>query len=143
MLPRFNMAINLARHHNAPRHITNELAAIRKALQDGIAERRNQAVHGAHADTDVLDEVQLTMVRWPHPKRTQTVKLEDLLGLAQDIHDLQRRGWGVFEAIGAWKFGDHRSEDAGGKLAVRDTAPRLKLTQRLYARIKHLWRGLR
>lgn len=66
MLPRFNMAINLVRHHKAAQHITRSLVDI----QDGIAQKRNQAVHGVHGDADDIAAIRLTMLRWPRPKRT-------------------------------------------------------------------------
>ncbi|WP_423352633.1 hypothetical protein [Phenylobacterium sp. VNQ135] len=46
MLPRFNMAIALARHLKAPHEATAALVAARKAIQDGLDVQRNRAVHG-------------------------------------------------------------------------------------------------
>jgi hypothetical protein len=46
MLPRANMAINLARHRQAPKEILDALLTARKAIQDGLDIRRNRAVHG-------------------------------------------------------------------------------------------------
>lgn len=110
MIPRFHMAINLAEYHNAPLHIKKELRAVRKALQDGLADKRNQAVHGAHSDAGVMDAVQLTMVRWKGNKRRETKTLEDFMKLSEEIHALQRSCYSVFEAIGSWKFGSHGDE---------------------------------
>ena len=46
MLPRINMAINLARHLNAPKPLTECLEKIRKELQANLIETRNSAIHG-------------------------------------------------------------------------------------------------
>lgn len=105
ILPRFKLAIRLAEYHRLPRDLTNELKEIRKAVQKDVAERRNQAVHGAHSDADVLEAVNLTMVRWPEPKRTETVSLEDLIALTEEIHDLQVRTYRVFEEVHKWQTG--------------------------------------
>lgn len=105
ILPRFSLAIRLLDHLNAPQEIPEELRAIRELLQkrNGIKDRRNQAVHGAHADADQLDAVQLTMVRWAGARRTQTVTLEQLIDLTEEIHSAQRRTYGVFQKIGQWQ----------------------------------------
>jgi len=144
MLPRFHMAINLAQFHKAPHAIPLELRAIRKALQDGIADGRNQAVHGAHKDSGVLDSVQLTMVRWPEPRRTQTVTLEDMFKLSEDIHALQRRCYAVFEAIGAWKFPNNGAGNSGNNLSHgrADVIADSKIAQRIYASVNRLWRKI-
>lgn len=112
MQPRINTAINLARYHKLPRPLINELVAIRKALQGGVSERRNQAVHGAHAETAVLGTYRLRMSRWSGDKKMQDVSLEDLFRLIEEIYTLQRRAYGVFEGVGKWKFGRGAEEDA-------------------------------
>lgn len=105
ILPRYGLAINLLDHQNAPQDIPQELRDIRKLIQErnGVRDRRNQAVHGAHADAKEIDAVQLTMVRWSGARRTQTVTLEQLIKLTEDIHALQRRTYGVFQRVGEWK----------------------------------------
>jgi hypothetical protein len=105
LLPRFKLAIRLAEYHKVPRTIINEIKSIQKVIQKDVAERRNQAVHGAHADAGVLGAVNLTMVRWPEPKRTQTVTLEDFIRLTEEIHALQKRTQAAFEQIGEWQIG--------------------------------------
>jgi hypothetical protein len=46
MLPKLNVAINLARHLKTDRAIISGLVAARKSIQDGLDTRRNRAVHG-------------------------------------------------------------------------------------------------
>jgi hypothetical protein len=140
MLGRLNMAINLADHHKAPFPIGQELRNIRKALQNGILDARNQAIHGAHADADEPDSVNLTMFRWPKPKRMQTKSFEDFAKLAIDIENLQRRAFGVFQHIGAWKGGYHGAVDGEDDLTGAPSVPRLKFTKRLNAAFQHFWR---
>ena len=110
MLPRANMVINLARHFKAPKPITDRLVEIRKALQDGLSDRRNQAIHGVHADADAPDAVRLTMMRWAEAKRTQDVSVAELYQTGLDIKRLAEHALMVFVAIGEWKFGGHRLE---------------------------------
>lgn len=105
ILPRFDTAIRLAAYHKAPNRIITELKSVKKLIATDVGERRNQAVHGAHADAQVLDAVKLTMTRWSEPKRTQTVSLEDFIKIAEDIWELEKRTVGVFEKIGEWRFG--------------------------------------
>ena len=108
ILPRFNRAIALAEHHKTPALVKSKLRETRSALQGrtGLMARRNQAVHGAHADADSLDAVQLTMVRWSGDRRIQKVSLEDLIALTEEIHSEQRRTYSVFESIAKWQAGE-------------------------------------
>jgi hypothetical protein len=82
------------------------------------------------------------MFRWAKEKRTQSKTPQEIGELANEIHGLQRRAYAVFHEFAVWRFGDHpeenRSNDLGGAVA----ATRLKLTQRIYASLKHLWRNL-
>lgn len=114
LLPQIGMAISLADNQRMPGKVITELKAIKKELQDGVRERRNQAVHEAHADTDTLGTFNLRMARWRGPKKLQAVSLEDLIKLTEDIHALQRRMYGVFEQIGRWKF-DSRQPDTAAE----------------------------
>jgi hypothetical protein len=52
LLPRVNMAINLARHVKQNRATIAALERARKTVQDGLDARRNQAVHGVHFAED-------------------------------------------------------------------------------------------
>jgi hypothetical protein len=106
MQARVNTAISLARHHKLPRLLIVELEAVRRSLQKGrILERRNQAVHGAHAETEEFGTFQLRMSRWPVPKKLQRVSVEDMLKLTEEVHELQRRTVKVMDQFGDWKFG--------------------------------------
>jgi len=140
MIPRFNLAINLAEFHNAPLKAKKELRAIRKEIQTGIADKRNQAVHGVHADAEVIDAIKLVMPRWKGDRKTETVTLEDLIKLTNSIYALHRRSVGVEKIIAKWKFGDHLSENAVSQIPETNASPFLKFAQRLYSRIKHLFR---
>lgn len=51
MLPRLNMAIALAEQLKAGRPLITALRSLRKTLQDGLDQRRNQAVHGVNRIT--------------------------------------------------------------------------------------------
>lgn len=139
MIPRCNMAYNLALYHKAPVRISKELKSIRAALQGGIAERRNQAVHGAHSDTDNMEVLRLTMVRFKGEKRTQDVSLEQMIELTEQIHALQRRAYVVFDAIGTWKFGDHLPINTDSQVSESNSSPNLVVTKSLYARLKHFF----
>jgi hypothetical protein len=46
MLPRVNIAINLARHTQQPKPVIKVLESARSAIQDKLDARRNRAVHG-------------------------------------------------------------------------------------------------
>ena len=103
MKPRINMAIGLARHHKLPRPLQNELTAIRKVIQKDLTERRNQAVHGAHGETDVLGSYRLRMSRYSAPKKLQSVSYEDMMALTEDIHNVQRRVYKVLNEMVEWR----------------------------------------
>lgn len=116
MLPRANMAINLARHAKLPQRLVKRMTEVRKALQDGVSDRRNQAVHGAHRDMQG-DETTLTMVRWPGDKRHKRITMADLAALGVEIHALGNEVWSIMEDFVTWKFGPHRQKDLGDTLA--------------------------
>lgn len=52
LLPRVNMAVALARHLKCNRQTIAAMVQARKAIQDGLDIRRNQAVHGVHFAED-------------------------------------------------------------------------------------------
>ena len=106
MLGRINSAISLSRYQNIPAPLIKELEAIRKSLQKGkLADRRNQAVHGAHAAGGTLGTYNLLMSRWKGERKVQPVSIADLVDLARSLHQLQVRAYDVIEAYGDWAFG--------------------------------------
>lgn len=114
MLPRVNMAINLAEHKRAPLPARKSLRSIRKAVQDTQLDRRNQAVHGAHRIADEGDGTILKMLRWPKEKRHQKVTGIDLYNLSVEIHRQVELADRIYEDIGVWLYGPkHGPEDAG------------------------------
>lgn len=124
MQNRLNMAVNLARHHKAPQKVLTELIAMRKTLQDdkggvSLADRRNQAVHGAHQEGLEADTVSLTMFSWNEAKRQKDLTFEDFTELAEEISALQRRGYRVFEDLGRWKFPGHGEKNRSNDLGMR------------------------
>lgn len=104
MLPRVNMALNLARYNKLPPPLITRIKAVRTSLQKDLAERRNQVVHGAHREIEA-DSTTLTMVRWQGDKRHRTMTALDIHQLALEIHELGNEVWDIFEAVGDWKFG--------------------------------------
>lgn len=105
MLPRANMAINLARYEKLPIRLIKRIEAARDALQKGgLSDKRNQVVHGAHRDMEG-DETTLTMVRWKGDKRSKKITVADIVALGVAIHDLGDEVWSIFNDIGEWKFG--------------------------------------
>ncbi|MEP1422233.1 MAG: hypothetical protein ABJK59_10735 [Erythrobacter sp.] len=104
ILPRFDTALRLASYHKAPNPIVKEIKALKGVITKDLIERRNQAVHGAHSDSEASYEVKLTMTRWPEPKRTQKLSFQDFICLGDEIRAAEERTVRVFEEIGAWKF---------------------------------------
>lgn len=104
--PRYDTALRLASYHKAPNPIVKEIKAIKAHIEKDLMERRNQADHGAHSDSEISDQVKLTMTRWPEPKRTQSLSLEDFVSLGNEIWEAEKRTIQVFEDIGDWKFPD-------------------------------------
>jgi hypothetical protein len=138
MQPRCNMAINLARMHRLPRPMIQRLEAIRKALQGGLADRRNQAVHGAHAESHLPGHIQLRMVRWKGEKSVQHVSIADMYSLTKELGVLAQEAGSIFDDYGLWKFGDH------GRVNARDDFPKvrsgvwLNAAQNIKTRLNHL-----
>ena len=137
ILPRVNMAINLARYAKLPPRFTKRLTNVRKALQGGLCDRRNQVVHGAHRDME-SDSTTLTMVRWKGDKRTKTLSAMDIQKLGNEIFELGNECWAIMEDLASWKFGTHSEENLTNPDAERLAAIRLKFTKRLNTRLNHL-----
>lgn len=101
--PRLNMAISLARYHNAPPPIQKRLRAIRDTIRnDNLDDRRNQVVHGAQKLS--ADSVTFYMPRWPEEKKSQELTPKDIAALGQEILNLTNEMDAVHLAIGHWKF---------------------------------------
>ena len=109
ILPRVGMAINLARYAKIPNPLVNRIVAVRKGLQDGLADRRNQVVHGAHKNLE-NGGTTVTMVRWRGDKRSRIITTKDLYDLGHEIFQLGNECWSITDAIGEWKFGPHRGD---------------------------------
>lgn len=121
ILPRINMAINIAEHKKAPLPIKAGLRDIRKALQEGLLDQRNLIVHGAQRFTET-NETEFKMLRWPEPKRHQVLSGRDIHAVAEKFHGLVVIGVRVYDDIGTWRFGPQSSpqdakDDRGGWLA--------------------------
>jgi len=98
ILPRVNMAINLARHNKYPPQILKRIIAVRDELQGGITDARNQVVHGAHKDMQGA-ETTLTMVRWKGNKRHKRTSAGEIATLAIQIRDIGNKVWAVMDEI--------------------------------------------
>ena len=103
LIPRLNMAVNLARHAKLPQPLVSRMDKIRKKVQSDLADRRNQAVHGAHRDWEGY-EVTLTMVRWKGDRRSQRLTVNDIHNLAMEIHAVAEETYAAMEAVYAWRI---------------------------------------
>jgi len=102
--PRVNMAISLGTRHKLPPPLLAELRAIRKVIQVDLMDRRNQAVHGAHGESELLGTYQLRMSRWPAPKKLQPVSYESMIALSEEIHRVQQRVYAVLTDMVDWRI---------------------------------------
>jgi hypothetical protein len=114
MLPRLNMAINLARHLNAPKPLLDQLIATRAAIQDGLDIRRNKAVHGVHfrvGDDEPLVEVH----RGKGDRKAKPFPVSELASLGSELNKLS-------SALSSLLYGlikpseEHSGEDARNRL---------------------------
>ena len=128
--PRLNMAIKLARYHNVKVSLIVRLEKIRKTIKvKKLDDRRNQAVHGVHSDSEKAMHVKLTMVRWAGDKREQDVAVRDILELGNELNALANEAHCIFLDYGAWKFGDHMVPDAYRQVLKTKPSPFFKLNQ--------------
>jgi hypothetical protein len=142
MVPRLNMAINLARDAKVPVYLVKRLEAVRTSVRDNFQDKRNQAVHGVHSAASDPDSVTFTMVRWFEPKRTQTVSAVDLYAVATGLHALMEETLAISDAIHEWRIKvlQNRIDHAERQLAESDTPVWFKAAQDVYGRIKRLLR---
>lgn len=105
MKSRLDLAINLARAAKVPVPFVKRIENVRKALrEERLSDRRNQAVHGVHKAFSQPNSIDLTMPRWPEPRRTQSVSETDLHQLGVRLAELQKDIWSLGEAIHLWKM---------------------------------------
>jgi hypothetical protein len=114
---RLGMAIALAEHMRAPYEIKKRLKAIREDFRKkDLAERRNQAVHGAQRTTGAATT--FTMLRWKKPRRNEEVPVESLYDLGRELNRLSEEAHKVFLAIGTWRFGEGAEIDGADDLSI-------------------------
>jgi len=117
MLPRISMAIALARHLKAGREIITPLEALRKTIQDGLDQRRNQAVHGINQvrDGKWLVEMHRGTKRGP----PQELPVSDLRATLAELHTAQNT---LGESMLAWAPGWLRARAAHMAAKTRTVA---------------------
>lgn len=102
LLPRVNLAIALARHVKLPQRFVKRIEDIRRVLQkDGLSERRNQVVHGAHREMENFGTT-LTMLRWKGERRSQTLSAKDINRIATQAYELGDSAWLLMADIREW-----------------------------------------
>jgi hypothetical protein len=93
--PRVNMALNLARAKKLPPPVLGRITAVRQRLQKGgLADRRNQVVHGAHRDMEGV-ETTLTMIRWKGEKRSRRMTAAEINSIAVEAYELGSEVWSI------------------------------------------------
>lgn len=103
MMPRLNMAINLAEHFKAPGKLRSDLRALRTHVQKNLIDRRNTVVHGVHGPTGFDDTSELLMLRLKGPKRFQTVSAKDVATLSDEIRKTWQSSNNIIEQLKSWK----------------------------------------
>jgi len=144
MMPRIGMALKLARYAKWPQPLIKRIEAIRVALQGksgrhGLADRRNQVVHGVHKESEKPDCISLTMVRWDGPRRTQDVTLSEIADLATQLAALAQEAWSISDAYGDWKFGSNREQNGGEQFSRAKTSIGVEIIHHVQSVIKRLF----
>lgn len=85
MVPRANMAINLARHLKAPKVLIDGLVLARKKIQDGLDQRRNQIIHGVQRSGRDHSTALIDVHRGKGSRQTSEVSLDDLIKLSAGL----------------------------------------------------------
>jgi hypothetical protein len=102
LLPRVNLAIALSHHVKLPQRFIRRIEEIRRVLQkEGLAERRNQVIHGAHREMENFGTT-LTMLRWKGERRSQTLSAKDINNIADQAHELGNKAWSLMTDITKW-----------------------------------------
>lgn len=143
MLPRLNMAINLAREAKWNRNLVHRIEAMRKEIQNSLLDKRNMFVHGVHKAGPKPGETILTMVRWKGDKRDQTVTLLDALDLANRLAKLAGEAQSIYEDYGVWKFGPDHQANGPRQIAGLKAATRFIRAQQVKRALKLLWTNLK
>jgi hypothetical protein len=89
ILPRFNMAIALARHQKRPRKLIAALATARKSIQDGLDMKRNRAIHGLHFEEGGFTRVE--MFRGKGADVITTASSAEYARIAEEIRDVRHQ----------------------------------------------------
>ena len=141
--PRLNMAIALASDRNIPSPIISRLKSIRSALgkPENLADKRNQAVHGLHADAGIPDSVRLTMARWGEPRRHEIITTRDLYDLQARLRELWIEAHDLQEAIFSWKLAAAEKERARLQVIIEENSSVFtKATRAIVAAGRRLFR---
>lgn len=86
MLPRANMAINLATHLGAPQNLIQALKSARKAIQGGLDARRNAAVHGvSFTEGKEPYEIHVEVHRGSGDRKKKHLPNSELSALAEEL----------------------------------------------------------
>ncbi|MFS0737466.1 hypothetical protein ABC347_10485 [Sphingomonas sp. 1P06PA] len=104
VVARCGFAINLARDANLPGHFPARLDAIRKELNGGLKDRRNQVVHGVHAAADMPDAVRLTIAKWTGPRRHEVVSVMQMYELGSRLNELANSANAIQNEIFEWRI---------------------------------------
>jgi hypothetical protein len=138
MIPRLNMVIALADEAKWPLRLTKRLRAIRAELQgrNGLAEKRNMFVHGAHDLGELDGEYRLTMARWKGDRMRTTVTILESQDLGNRLALLAQEAHSIFSDYGVWKFGPRAKQDTSQQIAQAKAALR-------FIRAKQIKRGLK
>lgn len=93
--PRVNMALALARANRLAPPVIKRIETVRRKLQkDGLSDRRNQVVHGAHRDMEGI-ETTLTMIRWKGEKRSKRMTAPEINAIAVEAYELGSEVWSI------------------------------------------------
>lgn len=143
MLPRIRTALNLARYHKWPQHLTKRIEAIRAELQGksgrhGLMEKRNLVVHGVHSASLQPESVKLTSPRDQGPKRHQDVSIAEMVDLARALGALAKEAGSIFDDYGVWKFGPSGQKNSNQQRTQAESGIWLKTAENLKGAIKRL-----
>lgn len=142
MIARCGIAINLARQAKLPGTYPARLDAIRKELRGGLQDRRNQAVHGVHASSDIPDSMRLTIAKWPEPRRHQDVSVMDLYELGKRLSELGKEADEILNLIWQHRITglENGFKDPKRDLLKGNASFWVKLTKHINSRVER-WQG--
>lgn len=140
MLPRLNMAINLAKHANIPKRFQKRLRDLRDTMRnEDLYNRRNRVVHGAQREGGSPGTVTFHMARIGGEKKAEDLTPWEIALLGNRIHEVSQEAWSLYHDIGVWKSDKHGAEDASDHLASGRSLRVFEIAKRAYARLKHLF----